>query len=564
MEQHRAWRLLKESIGSLGWRYYAFAAAVLVFALFSLLPAQLLKYFTAHLLQNDVPSFVTTLITFGAVVAAALWTSRAGSALCQEWLRITLESKLRMRILETLHSTGLVHLEAAQRGDWYSRVTSDLGRVEMFLTDVLPGQLRIFTILLGAGALFVVHSGPVALVPLLAALLLAFANFKVQAKLSPRLREMRELHGGVLQELIENFEGIRTIRSHGAENFVRTRFSRQLAHLRNRSLSVVRAVGALMGTNEFLTQSLITLCLVTVAIAVTGGKMGIDEALLYPFYLGMFCNAAIDLSRSAYDWNRFFTEGDRLADFLYSPKEAEQSSVPIAEARKIIACDISIGFEKRVLKHSVSFVLRRGELVVITGPSGCGKSTFLEVLAGLRPALSGTFEVQGLTRAIVSDTKELRSLSAYVEQRPYVFEGSLRDNLTLGAPAHESLLWSSLEEASIADFGRASGGLDFALWDRGENLSEGQRYRLALARAFLLNRPFLLLDEPFAAVDPLTASAMVDALNAKRSELGIVLVSHQIPEGLMVDREICFDGTEISETFFKEFPSQTGHMGLPL
>jgi len=557
------WRLFWESLHSLGCRYYLFLFAILSFALVSLLPAQVLKYFTANLLQaqSGVPrEFLFALAGFGMIVALALWISRAGSALCQEWLRVSLESKLRLRILSALHSTSLLRLETAQRGDWYSRVTGDLSRVEGFLTDAVPSQIRILTILVGTAVLFFLHSGPIALLPLAAAASLAWLNFYFQGRLAPRLRELRELHGGVFQELVENFEGIRTIRSHRSETFVQARFARQLAHLKSRSLNVVRVVGALMGTNEFASQAFITLCLTVITIALSEKTLGLDEALLYPFYLGMFCSAATDLARSAYDWNRFFIEGSRVAEFLYAPvSTGPGEALPIGDVSKLVVRDVLVGHGVKALRPAFDFSIEASQLVFVTGPSGCGKSTFLEILAGLRPALAGTVDLASWKLPLSREREELRDLFAYVEQRPYLFEGSLRENLTLGVNRADELLWEALEGASIADFFRHLGGLEFRVHDRGENLSEGQRFRIALGRAFLLGRPFLLLDEPFSSIDPATTAAVTRALNRKRSEgMGIVVVSHQAPVGLDVDKRIDF--MELG----KEFPAEAGIDGAKL
>lgn len=526
-------RILKETIRSLGWRYALFVAAILLFATASLLPAQLLKFFAAALYgpSFSFESVARALLLFGLTIAVVLWISRLGSILCQEWLRVTVESKLRMRILDSLHASSLANLEASQRGELYSRATTDLVRVEFFLTEVIPSQIRLSAILVGSGALFFVHSGVLALFPLLAAVLLALANFHLQKRLAPSLKETRDLHGSILQSLVENFDGIRTLRSHGAEPFMRDRFAGKLALLTRRSLRVVRFVGALLGSNEFFSQALVVLSLTTVALFLSRGTLEITDALLYPFYLSLFFTAAQELARTALDWNRFLVEGGRLAAFLEIPKEQPPKERAALEPQApLTGTGLLIGhWGKPPLAPPFDFTLNRRELCLLTGPSGCGKSTLLETLAGLRPTTDGRL-------------LPYRGHVAYVEQRPYVFEGTLSENLTLGSSSGDrASLWAALESASIAEFARQAGGLDYRLADRGTNLSEGQRYRLALARAFLFRRPFLLLDEPFASLDALSTEAVIDAVHAERSSAGILIVSHQIPEGLDCNRILRFE-----------------------
>src|SRR5205814_890032 len=112
------------------------------------------------------------------------------------WLRLTVEARLRRRILTRLHSLPITAFDGSQRGDWLTRMTGDLSRVEMFLTESIPAQLRNAATLLGAGTLFLWHSGGFALLPLLSALVLALANLWAQRHLAPTLTELRRLHGG--------------------------------------------------------------------------------------------------------------------------------------------------------------------------------------------------------------------------------------------------------------------------------------------------------------------------------------------------------------------------------
>jgi len=182
-------------------------------------------------------------------------------------------------------------------------------------------------------------------------------------------------------------------------------------------------------------------------------------------------------------------------------------------------------------------------LVVIRGPSGAGKSTLLETLAGLRPAIYGHLTLKSHGTDGSRSERELHlspqcslpcDLTTYVAQRPFLFAGSLRANLTLGARSalSDEHLWMALELVSMAGPMNHAGGLAFAIADGGKNLSEGQKYRLALARALLQPRPFLLLDEPFASLDDASITAVIGAIAGAVQRMGVVIVSHIEPYGL--------------------------------
>ncbi len=550
-------RLFKESLSAMGWRYVFFVAAVIGFGLISLLPPQLFRYFTEStqtLNALTADRFLLHLVLFGGVVAAALLVASVANTLIHEWLRLKLEAHLRSQVLHRLHDIPLTVLDGAQRGDWLTRMTGDLGQVETFFTQELPNQIRNVAVLVGAGTLFFYHSGVVALVPLVTAVVLAFINLRVQRRLAPMLAELRQLHGGVFQALIENLDGMRTIRSHAVEPFVQRRFEKRLAEITQKSLHVVRYLGALMGGTELSGQLMVTACLTVVAYAFAHRQLTLEEVLVYPFFIGLFYGSAQSLASSAYDWNRYFIEGGRLGEILYDTRsigpvlDSSARNSIIAESVSLSVSKMQVGQNERVA-GPIQFKVNRGEIWGIVGPSGCGKSTFLEVLAGLRPALQGASSLsdgEGRVLWQLSSEKPLRlpiGPCAFLEQHPYIFEGTLKENLTFGNSDRltDTILWEQLRSVGLELFTRRNGGLEYELKDRGRNLSVGERYRIALCRALLLKRPFLLLDEPFAALDEASVQSVITILEAEKEKSGVILVTHYVPEALSLDGILNFE-----------------------
>lgn len=582
-------RILHDVLKALGLRYAYFVGATIALGLVSLLPPQLFRYFTEtsrRIASLDAASFVRDLGIFGLIVAGALFLSAVGTTLCQEWFRLILEAELRRRVISRIHRLPIPVLDRAQRGEWLTRMTGDLRQVEDFLTRAIPGQLQQLAVVLGVGALFVSYTGVLALLPLAAAILVAAINVTSQRRLAPVLSELRTLHGGVFQLLIESLEGIRTIRAHGAERQVERRFEARLVEINARSMRAVRVLGALIGSNEFLGQAFITGCLTLAAWKLSAGELTVGEVLVYPFFLGIFYGNVQGLAGAAYAWNRFLIEGDRFGDLLYGYEQGtvvrNSSALELSRSTRITVTDLTFGHAGRRPLGPVDLRVAEGRLVALMGPSGCGKSTLLEVLAGLRPAQGGrvTFDAQGGTLwdsggdAWGQGPAEFQvpiGACAFVEQHPYIFEGTLRDNLVFGqpglglglglgpdpdpdpdpgrsaesCPVDEARLWAALERVALTEFARRNGGLDHFLRDRGRNLSEGERYRVALARALLLGRPFLLLDEPFAALDAVSAEIVARTLDAERRARGILVVTHFLPPSLEFDRVFRFDAREV-------------------
>lgn len=171
-----------------------------------------------------------------------------------------------------------------------------------------------------------------------------------------------------------------------------------------------------------------------------------------------------------------------------------------------------------------------GARVAIVGPSGCGKTTLVETLLGLRPAAIGEIRLGGVDITRLSPAG-LRRHFAWLPQDATLIAGSVRENLALAADGlTEAALWSALRDAALYDRVRAlPQGLDSWIGEDGALLSGGERRRLALARAYLADAPWLLLDEPTEGLDAATESVVLRGLVARlaRSGQGLLVVSHR-------------------------------------
>ena len=540
-------RLIREATDQLGWKYRLWIPASAILALVFLLPPRLLLFFTENvtsLAGIDALDFLKRLIIFGIAIAVCLWIGIFLGGVLAEWLRIQISVALRKDAMASLLDAGLENVDTAQRGDWMTRMTGDLRSCEDFLSDSLPEQIRNLTILLGSAILFALHSGWIALIPVVAAIFLAWLNVVAQKKMAPVLGEAREIEGNIFQTIIEAFEGLRTIRSYIGEESVKQNLARQLDTLKRVGMRIIKIMAGLMGLNEMASQIVITGILTLVAYQFSGDSLTASDALVYPFYINLFLGSAKALVAAAYDWNRFFIEGGRLASLIYNERkeiDSEQNLKGAIGAASIIArqIDIRYGDEPPVVL-GFDFQVSRGELVVLMGPSGSGKSTILEVLSGLRSPSGGKLSLSTAEGKEEEAPMIPRSLCAFVEQQPYLFVGSIRDNILLGrADATDSEIMDTIAAVGLTSVIEEREGLDAILADRGRNLSVGQQYRLAFCRALISQRPFLMLDEPFAALDDESSATVIRSIeSAKGENAGIVLVTHLVPDELKADQVI--------------------------
>ncbi|MFG2982871.1 thiol reductant ABC exporter subunit CydD [Streptomyces sp. NPDC048258] len=187
----------------------------------------------------------------------------------------------------------------------------------------------------------------------------------------------------------------------------------------------------------------------------------------------------------------------------------------------------------------VSLTVEPGECVALTGPSGAGKSTLLQVLLGFVVPTAGRVRVAGVDLAELSQ-EQWREQIAWVPQRPHLFAGTIGENVRLArAAASEAEVARALKDAGAWEFVTAlPRGVETPLGEGGVGLSAGQRQRLALARAFLADRPVLLLDEPTAALDGETEAGVVDAVRRLAVGRTVLLVVHRPALLAVADRVV--------------------------
>jgi ATP-binding cassette subfamily C protein CydD len=213
--------------------------------------------------------------------------------------------------------------------------------------------------------------------------------------------------------------------------------------------------------------------------------------------------------------------GSRLGSVAPVPADLRRSDIMLN--------DVSVAYPGRngLALDRVNLVIAPGDRITVTGPSGAGKSTLLALLLRFTEPAAGTIEVGEVPLACL-DPAAWRTQIAWVPQHPHLFAGTVAENIALGQPgASRAAIEHAAALAGAAEFIEAlPRGYATPLGDRALRLSAGQRQRVALARAFLRDAPLLLLDEPTAHLDAITAAEILATVETLMAERTVVLVSH--------------------------------------
>ena len=213
---------------------------------------------------------------------------------------------------------------------------------------------------------------------------------------------------------------------------------------------------------------------------------------------------------------------------VHAEAESRRSNTYISPVKDAITVEnLSFQYGDKPILQNADFRFAKGGKYALTGPSGCGKSTLLKLLLGWLPEYSGTIRFDGQNARDFS-TEQLQQQMSYIEQDVFLFNTTIRDNITLGENFTDELIDRAVKGSALdGDLANMSLGLDTPVGEDGSNLSGGQKQRVAIARALIHNRSILLVDEGTSALDQKNADIVERSL-LENPDLTLILVSHHL------------------------------------
>lgn len=250
------------------------------------------------------------------------------------------------------------------------------------------------------------------------------------------------------------------------------------------------------------------------------------------------------------DYKQAQVSMDRIMEILTYPLEESGDKTGSVESGQTCYClsDVTFAYDRKTILQNLNLLIPKGKMIAVVGESGSGKSTLFQLLLGFYQPLSGSISMFG-TDMGEWDLDAMRSRIAYVEQTPYLFNGTVMENISAGNPnATETEIVHAAKLAYAHEFiMELPQGYHTLLSEGGKNLSGGQRQRLAIARAFVKDAPVLLLDEMSSALDNESQRLIQLAIENYRKDRTILIIAHRLQSIVSADMIVVMDKGQIAE-----------------
>jgi ATP-binding cassette, subfamily B, bacterial len=490
-------------------------------------------------------------LAVGAIAVVALLTS-VGVVVRRAAAGITmyrLQARYRRAVTRQYLQLPLSWHHAHPTGELLSNANADVEATWQVFAP-LPMSLGVLVMLV-VGSVAMLAADPVlAAVGLLVLPGLLAVNAVYQRHMSPLVMRAQALRAEVSGVAHESFEGALVVKTLGRQDVETQRFSAAAQHLRAANVAVGRTRGMFDPLIDALPTlgTLAVLALGVQRIASGAAATGDVVQVAYVLTLVAFPVRALgwvlgELPRTVVGWQRVSAVLTATGGLAFGERAAQGSGPAALSVEGVDYGYLSPSGDLAAVLFDVSLDVPAGSTVAVVGPTGAGKSTLVALLVRLVDPQRGLVRLDGV------DVRELArgqvaSVASLVPQSAFVFDDTVRGNVTLGADLTDDAVWRALRVAQADGFVTAlPHGLDTRVGERGTSLSGGQRQRLALARALVRSPRLIVMDDATSAVDPRVEAAILAGLRSRDPEQGqagatIVVVAYRMATITLADQVV--------------------------
>jgi ATP-binding cassette, subfamily B, multidrug efflux pump len=459
---------------------------------------------------------------------------------------------LRMQMFEHLEKLSLAFYDRNEVGRIMSRVQNDVASLQEILSN---GVLLVFASLISLVGIIIIimyMNAKLALLTMTVIPVLAIVMMVWQTYLKKAFIRVRQAISVVNADLQENISGAKVIQSLSREKINYQRFDNLNWENLDANISATRRATGLQPVVELLLGAAIALVIIYGGSQAIAGKLLLGSLVAFVLYVQNFFNPIRDLSMQYVELQRAMASCQRIFEVLDTKIEMVDAPDAIELPRingQIDYNHISFQYlEGREVLHDIDLHIQPGETIAFVGSTGAGKSTMVALVDRFYEVTNGSLTIDGYdVRKVTQDS--LRKQIGVVLQDPFLFSGTIRDNITY---ARSDFTDEKMIEAAKAvgahDFiMRLDKGYDTMLQERGSNLSQGQRQLISFARAVLSDPRILILDEATASIDTQTEVIIQQALKQLLKGRTSLVIAHRLSTIHDANRVVVMENGRIVE-----------------
>jgi len=449
-------------------------------------------------------------------------------------MKNSIVNKLRSELYHKILHLPIGYFTERRKGDLISRITNDIGEVEVSVVGTLEGWVRDpLTIIVNFAFLFYLS-------PQLTLFLLVFIPVigliigRISRSLKKQSQEAAIKYGESVSVLDETLGGLRVIKAFNIEPLLKNKFFRINEELLNAKNKIGYRRDLASPMSEFLGVVVFAAILWYGGNKIMTGSIPL-EGSAFLGYLALFyniINPAKSLSLAFSNMQKGSAAIGRIEEVLKTPITVDdnvngkqlQSFSETIEFRNVV-----FAYEDAVILDNINLVVEKGKTIALVGSSGAGKSTLADLVPRFHDVTNGEVLIDGINIKEYS-LQSVRSLMSIVTQEPILFNDTIANNIRLGKPdATDEEIMHAAKVANAHDFiVQKEHGYESNTGDRGSKLSGGERQRLTIARALIKNPPILILDEATSSLDTESERLVQDAINKMMQNRTSIVIAHRL------------------------------------
>ena len=460
---------------------------------------------------------------------------------------------LREALYRKIQSLSFANLDELGTGELVTRLTNDVTQIQEILMMVLRMLVRTPLLMIGSLVMLVVTSPRLSIILVVLAPLVAIGLLQIHRRAHVLFSAVQDAIDGVNTVTQENLASVRVVKAFVRQRHETSRFQRAIDNLMDRFIRAERTV-MLFGPMLMTAMNI-----GIVSVVWFGGRMVIDgtaevgQVMASINYLTITLSSLMMVGMMLTRLSRSMASADRLAEIMNSIPAIVDSPTALGELPgegRIELRDVSFAYgqnSNEPVLVDVDVTVEPGQTAAILGSTGAGKSTLVHLIPRFYDCREGTVMVdEGDVREVKQQA--LRREVGIVLQDPFLFTGTIRENLRYGRPeATDEEIEQAARMAQAHDFIMSfPEGYDTMLGQRGVNVSGGQKQRLAIARALVMNPSVLILDDSTSAVDVVTEARIREAIETQMEGITRIIVAQRISSVLTADKIIVLENARVA------------------